>query len=130
MQRYLIDTNVLILAIAGKEPDATFLMRAIEAQSVVLSVITIAEFLTKASRVETTALETLVRAFPIFPIDEKVARRAADMRRQERKTSRHNLLDHFMAAQAVLHDCVLVTNNISDFPKKDLRLLTPSSRRT
>lgn len=122
---YLIDTNVLIRAIAGIEPDAAFLKRAIEKGTIALSVITLAEFLTKASRKEQGVVEKLVRTFPLLVVEEQAARIAAASRRRYFRTSKGKLLDHLMAAQAKLHNLTLVTNNLEDFPMKDIKVISP-----
>lgn len=122
---YLIDTNVLIRAIAGREPDAAFLKRAIERDTVALSVITVAEFLTKASRKEQGVLEKLIKTFPLLAIDERVAREAAASRKRLLKESKGKLLDHMMAAQAQVHNLILVTNNQEDFSTKEIKVISP-----
>src|SRR3989344_2982305 len=122
---YLIDTNVLIYAIAGREPDATFLKRTIEKGIIALSVITLAEFLTKASRKEQGVVEKLVGAFPLLAVEEQTARTAAASRRHYLSSSKGKLLDHLMAAQAKLHNLTLVTNNKEDFPMKDIKVISP-----
>lgn len=122
---YLIDTNVLILAIAGKEPSASFLKRIISEKRGVLSVITIAEFLSKATTKEIKLFEKLLSIFDILDIDEDVARIAAGYRRVFLKISRVKLLDYLIAAQAKKNKLILVTNNVSDFPMKDIKIITP-----
>lgn len=126
--RYLLDTNVCILGIAGREPDASFLWHAIEGDKVGLSVVTMAEFLSKASKAESKALEKIAAVFPVFGIDARVARQAAIYRhRHTREAKRVSLLDCFIAAQAKEYDAILVTNNLKDFPMKDIRVLAPGS---
>ncbi|MDA2921798.1 PIN domain-containing protein [Patescibacteria group bacterium AH-259-L07] len=125
---FLVDTNVLIRAVAGISPDAPFLKKAIENNAVSFPVVTIAEFLTKASTKEKKILDKLVRAFPVYSIDEKTARLAALYRKQSLKRSRVKLLDCFIAAQANLNKIILVTNNRSDFPMKDIKVMLPKSQ--
>ncbi len=122
---FLVDTNVIIRAIAGQEPDATFLRKAIEKNSISISVISVAEFLTRASKKEESAFEKLLRNFPLLLVDEKTARIAAFYRKNFLKTSRTKLLDILIAAQAKLHRLTLVTNNRSDFPMKDIQVISP-----
>lgn len=122
---YLIDTNVLIRALAGQDPDAAFLKKAIERGAVALSVITLAEFLTKASPKEQRAIERLLEAFPLLNIDEQTARVAADYRKRFLRKSRGKLLDYLMAAQAKLQNFILITNNREDFPMKDIKIIAP-----
>lgn len=124
--KFLLDTNICIRAIAGKEPDASFLSKAIKGNAVMLSVIMLAEFLSKSSSIEETALNKLLQVFPVLPIDEETARIAAAYRKAFLQTSKTKLLDCFLAAQAKQHSAALVTNNRSDFPMRDIKVIAPS----
>ncbi|MDA1337487.1 MAG: PIN domain-containing protein [bacterium] len=123
--KFLIDTNICIRAIAGKEPDAAFLTKAINENALVLSVVVIAEFLGKALPKEEIAFNKLAQAFPILPIDEETARIAATYRKASLQTSKTKLLDCFLAAQAKQHNLTLVTNNRADFRMKNIKVQTP-----
>ncbi len=123
--RFLLDTNVCILAIDGHEPDASFVKTAIKHGAVVLSVITIAEFMAKACAPEKKAFEKLARAFPILPIEESTARSAGMYRKKFLSSSRTKLLDCFLASQAKQHGLTLITNNLEDFPMKDIAVYPP-----
>lgn len=54
-----------------------------------------------------------------------VAKVAAEYRKQSFKTKRVHLLDCFLAAQAKINKLTLVTNNRSDFPMTDIKVVTP-----
>ncbi|MDO8474013.1 MAG: PIN domain-containing protein [bacterium] len=123
--RLLIDTNVYIRALAGGTPDTAFLKRAVLNKTVVFSPIVIAEFLTRALKEEQEIFEEIIQSFPILSIDEETARIAAAYRKASLQTSRTKLLDCFLAAQAKIHNATLVTNNRSDFPMRDIRVVTP-----
>jgi len=122
---YLIDTNVLILAIGQKDPDYSFLQRIITKSQLFLSVICIAEFLSRASEGEEMELNKLLANFPVLGIDLEVARLAGQYRKKFLQRRRIQLLDYFIAAQAKLNDLVLVTNNKADFPMKDIKVISP-----
>lgn len=122
---YLLDTNVLILGIKGLDPDKAFLEKAISENKLFLSVISIAEFLSQASGEAGDELEKLTKAFPILSVDEKTARAAAAYRKKFLKVRRIQLLDYFLAAQAKIHNLTFVTNNKSDFPMKDIKVISP-----
>lgn len=125
MPLYLIDTNVCILAIAGREPDASFLRQAIERDAVAISVITVAEFLSRALAAERRAFERLLAVFPVLEISETTARLAAQYRKRSLKKSRVSLLDCLLAAQAREHNLAIVTNNVTDFPMRDIKIIKP-----
>ncbi len=123
---YLVDTNVLILAIDNKEPAHSFLQKIILKGQLYLSVIAIAEFLARSSDDEDAELEKLLATFPIIEIDLQVSRLAAGYRKKFLKIRRVQLLDYFLAAQAKLNNLTLVTNNKADFPMKDIKIISPS----
>lgn len=123
---YLPDTNVLILAAKAQEPDKSFIEKAIAKKEIYLSVITISEFLSQASNEEEEKLNALIEVFPTLTIDLETAKVAAEYRKKYLKKKRIQLLDYFIAAQAKLNKLTLVTNNKSDFPMKDIKVIRPS----
>lgn len=122
---YLLDTNVLILGIGKNNPDYSCLQKIVIQNKLVLSVISVAEFLSQASEGEEMELEKLLNNFPILGVDLKVARLAGEYRKKFLKQKRIQLLDYFLAAQAKIHGLILVTNNKSDFPMKDIKIIFP-----
>lgn len=122
---YLIDTNVLILALKSLDPDRTFLKRIISQRELYLSVISVGEFLSQATTEAENKLNKLIVRFPVLPIDLETTRVAASYRQNFLKKKRVQLLDYFLAAQAKLHHLTLVTNNKVDFPMKDIKVISP-----
>lgn len=123
---YLIDTNVLILALKSMEPDKSFLKRVISQKRLYLSVISVGEFLSQATQEAKDKFDKLLIKSPILPVDLETARVAAEYRKQLLQKSRRNLLiDCFLAAQAKIHNLTLVTNNKADFPMKDIKIISP-----
>ena len=124
---YLPDSNVLILAFKNHEPEATFLRHQLIKRSLAISVIVVAEFLVGANEEQKKKLDSLLREFPALEINEKVARAAAEYRRQFlRKTKKVFMMDCFLAAQAKIHNLTLVTNNKSDFPMRNIKIVDPA----
>lgn len=122
---YLVDTNILVLAIDQKEPDYSFLQKIILKNQLYISVICIGEYLSKATPEAEKEIDKLINTFPILPVDLEVAKVAAEYRKKFLKTKRGQLLDYFLAAQAKLNKLALVTHNKSDFPMTDIRIITP-----
>ena len=116
---YLLDTNILIYAFAGKEPYAKFLRTAILEESLCFSVIVAAEFLSGAEEKEKGLFENLLNEFEVSPVTIEIARIAALYRKSYRKILR--LPDALVAAACQLHNATLVTNNLRDFPMKDIQ---------
>lgn len=124
--RYLPDTNILIRAIDGFEPEASFLKKQVEEARIVMSVIAIAEFYPGASEDELKAFNKLVDMFGVINIDRITANIAGKYRKQLlKKTTRNSLIDCFLAAQAKVNNLILVTNNLADFPMKDIKVISP-----
>lgn len=122
---YLFDTNVLILAIKGIDPDKSFLKKAISRKQVCISAISVGEFLSQAERESESKFNSLAKQFPILIIDLETARVAAQYRKRFLKTRRAQLLDYFLAAQAKLNNLTLVTHNKANFPMKDIKVVSP-----
>lgn len=122
---YLPDTNVLILAAKAQEPDKGFIEKALAKKEIYLSVIVISEFLSRASNEEEIKFNVLIAIFPILTIELEAAKQAAEYRKRFLKTRRGQLLDYLLAAQAKLNHLTLVTNNVADFPMRDIKIIAP-----
>ena len=122
---YLVDTNVLILALEEVEADKSFLKQAISKKQLYLSVVSVSEFLSQASQEAKDKLEGLILHFPVLPVDLETARIASSYRQDFLKQRRGQLLDYFLAAQAKLKGLTLVTHNKADFPMRDIKVITP-----
>lgn len=122
---YLLDTNVLILAIKAKEPDKSFLKRVISRKQLYISVISVGEFLSQASEEEERKFNELIIRSPILFVDLETAKTAALYYKTFLKKKRKQLLDYFIAAQTKINHLVLVTNNKADFPMRDIKIIFP-----
>lgn len=123
--KYLPDTNIFIRAAKGYSPESEFLDKIIKKKQIIISVIVMGEFLAKATSQEEKTFENLLNEFTVLSIDIEVARIAAQYRKESLKIKRVQMLDCFLAAQAKLKGLILVTNNKSDFPMKDVKIITP-----
>lgn len=124
MKKFLPDTNIFIRASKGFEKELTFLNQQIENGELIISVIVIGEFYPRASEGEKQIFDDLVDRFGVLGIDEEVAKTAGNYRQEFiRKSKKVFLLDCFLAAQAKLNNLTLVTNNKSDFPMKDIKII-------
>lgn len=129
MNKYLLDTNIFIRALHGIEPEANFFKKLAEKEEIFISPIVIAEFFSKPDLlgIEEKAFNNFIAKHIVIPITEDDARITASYRKQFlRKIKRTYLSDCFLAAQAKIHDLILVTNNLSDFPMKDISIISPS----
>jgi len=123
---FLPDTNIFIRAFHKKEAETTFLNKAITQNKLAISVVVIAEFFPRALPEELNAFYKLLDIFQIIEIDREIAEVAGQYRKDfVRKTKRIFVVDCFLAAQARVHNLILVTNNRPDFPMKDIKIIPP-----
>lgn len=123
---FLPDSNILINLFKGRQPDGTFLKNLISEGKLHLSVISIAEVLVGASSQEKSDLKELCDISEVVNVDQKIAEIAAAYRQQfSRKTRKVYLLDCLIAASCRVFDLTLVTQNVSDYPMKDIRIVKP-----
>ena len=113
----LLDTSVLINFMHGK-PKARSLLMDLAQRGVTLAVscITVAELYGGIRVGEEQTTERLLSGLEIFPVSFAIAREAGVIRSVQRRAGRTFALDDMtIAATAILHDCVLVTDNRKDF---------------
>lgn len=124
----LPDTNVLITGLAGHDPIAKHLTQWIQNGQLLLSVVTIAEYLSKATNLEEKIFSSLYDQIPILDIDLATAQLAAYFRKKylTQKLSLR-LPDCFLAAQAKISGAAFVTFNIRDFPIPEISVLDPAT---
>ncbi|WP_027357150.1 type II toxin-antitoxin system VapC family toxin [Desulfofundulus thermocisternus] len=117
---YLIDTCVLIDHLTGRlSPDAgAWLEQVVASGSAATSVIVYHELLYGARTEKArTAVEKLLEAWEMLPVDRRVAGRAAEIRRDQAAKGRTlGMADCLIAATAELRNLKVVTSNVKDFP--------------
>lgn len=113
----LLDTSVLINFMHGK-PKARALLRDLGLRGVTLAVscITVAELYGGIRAGEEKATEKLLSSLDVFPVTFEIAREAGLIRSTQRRLGKTFAIDDMMiAATAILHGCVLITDNRKDF---------------
>ena len=124
---FLPDSNVLINFFSGLEPDCGFLSKLLQKNKLHLSVIVIAEILSKATPKEKNDLQELCSIGKIETIGENTAVLAGEYRYGYRnKTKKVYLLDCLLAATCKETSTTLITNNTSDYPMRDIKVIKPS----
>jgi predicted nucleic acid-binding protein len=115
----VIDSDVLIDFLQGVDAAATEIDRYDDA---CYSIITWMEVMIGAETdQERFAAETLFESMRRIELSLEVARRAIDLRQQQRL----KLPDAIVLASADLEGCILVTRNAKDFDAKDPRVRIP-----
>lgn len=123
MKLFLVDTNVLVYALAGQKPWANLVQKWIKQKELALSAIVVTEFLSGATDEEAKIFEALLDKFGSLPVDTATARLAADYRKKFLAKGRKlPLPDCLIAATAKLYKATLVTFNTADYPMKDITL--------
>lgn len=126
--KVFVDTNVLILALANKKPDASVFKKLILKRQLLFSPIVVAEFLTQAKPKDQKLLSELTKCFEVSPVDNTTARITANYRQRFlRKKKKVYLLDCLIAASCRQHNANLLTHNVKDFPMTDIEAYTPQA---
>ncbi len=117
---YLIDTCVLIDHLTGRLSPATvaWLEQVITSGLAVTSVIVYHELLygTRTEKAR-AAVEKLLEAWEVLPVDRGIAKRAAEIWRDQATKGRTlGMADCLIAATAELNNLKVVTANVKDFP--------------
>lgn len=114
MTGFAFDSNIVIDALAGREPAREEIRRAVLATSRAwISRVVWIEVLSKGSPEELRRAERLLSGFFTDEMDAEIAARAAALRRER---PRLRLPDSVVLATAQLRGRVLVTRNTKDFP--------------
>ncbi len=131
---YLLDSDVLIWQLRGHTPTVR-LLRALaqakreESESISplgCSVISLFEVRSGMRPKEEKVTEKLLATLERYPVDETIARKAADYYRSfARQGVTLHIGDLLIAATAVTRQLTLVTYNRSHFPMKELHLYQP-----
>ena len=119
--KYLLDSTVLIEFSKRKEPTTSRLLDLIAEDHLVgVCAVSIAEFYSGPVG-DGPAMDRFIDLLPCFEINREVARIAGryrfDFLQQGRKLSTTDML---IAAVARAEGAVLLTNNVRDFPMKDI----------
>lgn len=128
MTRYLLDTTVLVAHLRGDE-EISQLMRDLVAAGHLLCVscVNVAEvergIRPKERRAATTLLDRLTFLSTTVESAIRAGRYLAEL--SERGRTLH-LADALVAATARVHGAVLVTDNVADFPMRDIRVMRPT----
>ncbi len=124
MKKYLIDTDILIDFLRGKEDAKNFLMERSEESPLYCSVITIAEIYAGMRKNETEKTNELLNSLFSIHVTKEIARLAGEFKRGT-KSQDLELDDCLIAASAFIENAILATNNIKHYPTKKIKIETP-----
>jgi predicted nucleic acid-binding protein len=124
MATFLLDTSVIIDVLNNKRNRPNLLLEIVRAGHLLSCCpINITEVYAGMRPKEESATEEFIAGLQQFPITPSAARLAGELKRDyARKGTTLNLGDVIIAAVAIHYGLTLITDNIKDFPMKNLAL--------
>ena len=124
MATFLLDTSVIIDALNNKRNRPAMLLELLEAGHILgCCPINVTEVYAGMRPREEAATAAFIASLQYYPISLAAASLAGDLKREHgRKGMTLNLGDVIIAAVAIHDQLTLLTDNIKDFPMKDLSL--------
>lgn len=120
MKKALIDTDILINFLRGKETARAYLSALFEDSIIYISPITVAEIYAGMKEQEREKTTELLDSLDIFEITREIAEKAGNYKRDEKKQSLE-LDDCLIAATAFITGVVLATGNGKHYPMQDIK---------
>lgn len=124
MATYLLDTSVIIDALAARRGRRNLLLGLVKQGNLLACCpITVTEVYAGLRPKEEAATEEFLRSLEYYHLTWPVARLAGLMKRDYgRKGTTMTVADATIAAVALVHELTLMTDNVKDFPMKELSL--------
>jgi predicted nucleic acid-binding protein len=121
---FLLDTSVIIDALNNKRGRPAFLLDLVKAGHVLACCpLNVTEVYAGMRPKEEAATEELFASLQHFDITPPAARLAGELKRDySRRGTTLNLGDVIIAAVAIDYELTLLTDNVKDFPMKNLAL--------
>lgn len=124
MSKVVIDTDLLIDVLRGREEVRGFLRNLTSRSIPCCSVISVAELYAGMRPEEQLATDQLLDALVIVPVNEEIGKLAGRYKREARGR-RLELADCLIAATAYMEDATLATGNVKDYPISDITVINP-----
>ncbi len=124
MAIYLLDTSVIIDALNRKQGRWELLASLVEAGDMLAcSVVTLSEIFAGVRPKEISLTERFLNALEHYDLDSQLARAAGLLKNEwARKGRTIGVVDMMIAATALAHNLVFMTDNRKDFPMPELAL--------
>ena len=119
MSNILLDTDILINFLRGKERAKRFLFSLVDESTLYCSVITVAEIYAGMKEHERDETASLIGGLNIVDITRGIAEKAGEYKRTEKRQSLE-LDDCLIAATAFMKKAVLATGNGKHYPMSDI----------
>ena len=124
MAAYVVDTSVIIDALNGKRGRRDLLLGLVkQGHLLACCPVNVTEVYAGMRQKEEAATEEFLRSLEYYHVTWPVARLAGLLKRDyRRKGTTLTVADATIAAVAVVHELTLMTDNVRDFPMKELLL--------
>lgn len=119
MKRFLVDSDVLIWHLGGREKELKLLQKLSKRGDLYISVVTIAEVRAGLTEDTVRTMQKLKESFKTVPITDDIAEIAGALRQKYKL----EIADMLIAASAILTDSILLTYNKKHFPMPQIKLL-------
>lgn len=119
MTKVLVDTDILINFLRGKETARNYLDSLLEDSTIYCSAITIAEIFSGMKEHEEEKTNALIESLNIIEVTLEIAEKAGSYRRTQKKQSLE-LDDCLIAATAFHKGAILATGNGKHYPMTDI----------
>jgi len=120
MRKVLVDTDILINFLRGREKVRGYLFSLLEESIIYCSVISIAEIHAGMKEHEREKTSEIIDSLNIVDVTRDIAEKAGNYKRDERKQILE-LDDCFIAATAFVKGAVLATGNSKHYPMEDIK---------
>lgn len=124
-QKYLIDTNVILHLFADRLPEKgkEFVSNIVNTDFIISVVVEIEALTYHDFPDKMPLIEEFINLATILQLDSLITKKSIEVRRKHKKLK---LGDAIIAATAITHNLILITNNIKDFDNiKDLKIIDP-----
>ena len=120
---YLLDTTVLVYMLRGRQDVSRELDRLVtQGHLLATTAINVGEVYAGMMAHEKVRTEQLFRSLDCYEISAAIGKRAGALKNEQaRRGKTLSLADMIVAATALEHDLVLITDNRKDFPIPELR---------
>jgi predicted nucleic acid-binding protein len=120
MKKVLVDTDILINFLRGREAARKYLSSLFEDSEIYCSVITVAEIHAGMKEHEREKTTELIDSLNIADINREIAEKAGKYKRDEKRQALE-LDDCFIAATAFIKEAIFATGNEKHYPMKDIQ---------
>ena len=127
MKNIVVDTDILIDFLRGREAARDFLSSLVNEATLYCSVITVAEIFAGMREHERTKTKELLDSFNLIEITKEIAEKAGDYKNRIKRQILE-LDDCLIAASALSIGAILATGNIKHYPMPDIKKMPVSNR--